>query len=68
MAAYDLAKLIGDYTKAFRAANPNSPAPDLRYERGWMRFYSQDGMPQFERFRPAKLIEMTDRLRARVTP
>ncbi len=59
------AQLRRDYKRAFREANPSSNVPDLSYKNGWWVFQSQSGF--FERrVRRAQLVEMTERLRARV--
>jgi hypothetical protein len=57
-------KLVGEYIDAYRAANPGYPDPKIVHENGWY-YVTWGGEPATPQ-RKSKLIEMRDRLRARV--
>ena len=64
MAKPDRAATILAYQLAFEAANPGSRA-QVEYVRGWYLVKTSAHMPA-SRYRHATLLEMTERLRARV--
>lgn len=62
--AADRARIMQEYSLAYEAANPGKRAT-VTYERGWVSVKGDHHMPP-NKYRIATLVEMTERLKARM--